>query len=77
MVLGEATRLTTIGIVLGLALSLLAVPMIRSQLFGVRAADPLTLVGGPLLLLAIALAAALVPALRAAHTDPVQALRVT
>jgi putative ABC transport system permease protein len=77
MVLGEATRLTTFGIVLGLALTLLAVPMIRSQLFGVRAADPLTLVGGPLLLLAIALAAAFVPALRAAHTDPVQALRVT
>ncbi len=48
--------------------------MLRSLLFGVGALDPVTFVGVPALLLAVALAAAWVPARRVSRVDPVRAL---
>jgi len=49
--------------------------LMRSQLFGVPAGDPLTylLIGG--LLLVVALVASAVPAIRAARIDPIRALK--
>jgi putative ABC transport system permease protein len=51
------------------------VRLISSQLYGVSARDPVTFaaIGGPLL--AVALAASGIPALRAARIDPMAALR--
>jgi putative ABC transport system permease protein len=46
-----------------------------SQLYGVSARDPLTFVAIGGLLLAVALAASGIPALRAARIDPISALR--
>ena len=64
-----------IGTGLGTALSVPAVWMFRSLLFGVAPWDPLALVGAPLLLAATALVASLLPARRAAAADPIRALR--
>ncbi|HVT57969.1 MAG TPA: ABC transporter permease [Thermoanaerobaculia bacterium] len=63
------------GAAAGLAAGLAGARLIRSLLFGVGAADPAALAGATLLLLAVALAAAYVPARRAAALDPTSALR--
>jgi predicted permease len=75
MVVGQAARLALMGVVLGLALTWGLMPLLRNQLFGVQPTDPLILAGVPAVLIAIALIAAMIPAQRAAHVDPVQALR--
>jgi ABC-type antimicrobial peptide transport system permease subunit len=46
-----------------------------SQLFGVSAADPLTLAGVVLLMGVVGIMAALLPARRAANVEPMEALR--
>jgi putative ABC transport system permease protein len=75
MIVSQAGRLTLAGIAAGLLLTSSLAPLLESQLFGVRAGDPMTLAGVPLLLLGTAVIAAIVPARRAMRVDPVQALR--
>jgi len=75
LVAGEAGRVVAIGVVLGVLLALAATRLIASFLFGVRATDPATLALSALVLVAVALAAALVPAWRAGSVDPMAALR--
>jgi putative ABC transport system permease protein len=75
MVVGQAARATSLGLAVGLGLTWFAMPLIRAQLFGVEPGDPITFVAVPALFLMVAVFAALVPARRAAHADPAQALR--
>jgi ABC-type antimicrobial peptide transport system permease subunit len=70
-----AFRLVTLGIVLGVPVALAAARLIQSQLFGVNAWDPVTFVSAFILLFAAATVAAWVPARRAAHIEPMDALR--
>jgi len=74
-VVGQAMRLVGAGIAVGLAGALALTRLIGSQLFGVAPADPVTFGAVIVLLAAVGLAASLVPALRAARVDPVEALR--
>jgi len=74
-VLGQAVRLALAGIAIGAAIALLLAPVIKAQLFGVRAVDPVTYVAVALGLVLTASLAALIPARRAMSVDPVQALR--
>jgi predicted permease len=75
MVMREALRLLAIGVVTGLALSLIAGRGAQSLLFGLKPYDPVTLVAAALLLALIAAAASFLPARRASRLDPMVALR--
>jgi putative ABC transport system permease protein len=75
MVLVEVLWLAGISMAVALPASLLLTRVVRSQLFGISSSDPLTLVVVTVLVAAVALASALLPARRAAKTDPIVALR--
>jgi putative ABC transport system permease protein len=75
LVLNQASRLTLAGLALGLGLSFATNRLLASQLFGLSPHDPLLLTTVSLTVLAVALMASLIPALRAAKVDPMVALR--
>ncbi len=75
MVLREAGVSVLIGVSLGLAGALAITRVMSGMLFGVTATDPLTFGGAILVLITTALAASWMPALRATHVDPMQAMR--
>jgi putative ABC transport system permease protein len=75
LVVGQGLRLALFGIVVGLALALLAAPLLASQLYGVDARDPWTYLLLPLVVALVTLGACLGPASRASRTQPVTALR--
>jgi predicted permease len=75
LMVAQGVALACAGIGIGLIGARLLTPLLRTQLFGVGALDPPTLVGIPLLLIGIAAAACYLPARRAMKIDPVNALR--
>jgi putative ABC transport system permease protein len=75
LLLGEGLRLVTVGGAIGLAGAFAATRWVESQLFGVRAADPLTFAVVCLVLSVVALIACLIPSRRAMRVDPAVALR--
>jgi ABC-type antimicrobial peptide transport system permease subunit len=76
LVLRQSLGMLLAGAVAGLLLAWLASLVLRTFLFGVTAHDPWTMGAVTLLLLISGLAAAYVPARRAARIDPMQALRM-
>jgi putative ABC transport system permease protein len=75
MVLGQGLLTVAIGLIVGLAGSLLLTRTMRSMLFEISPNDPITIVGIALLLLLIAMLASYIPARRATRVDPMIALR--
>jgi putative ABC transport system permease protein len=75
MVLTEVLWLTGISIGVALPLSLLLTRTVRSQLFGISSSDPFTFGLVTLMVAAVAIVAALIPARRASRVDPMRALR--
>lgn len=75
LIVGQGARLTSIGLVLGLAAAWWLSRLMLSLLYGVGASDALTFIGVPLLLGLLGLAASWLPARRAARVDPLVALR--
>ncbi|MHB8524302.1 MAG: FtsX-like permease family protein [Limisphaerales bacterium] len=75
LVLRQGLFLTLAGIAIGIPLALALAPLMRSLLFGVTSADPVTFGGIALLLAAVALAACWLPARRATKVEPMVALR--
>jgi len=75
LVLREVAILAGIGIAIGLPGGYGLGKVIESQLFNLKARDPLTYLVATLALVATALVAGLVPAVRAARVDPMKALR--
>ena len=75
MVLRSGVTLALAGILIGLAGTLALSSVLKSQLFGVTATDPLTFIGVAIGLIAVATAACYIPGWRAASADPLVALR--
>jgi putative ABC transport system permease protein len=71
----QALWLVALGLLLGLAGAMVLTRVMSSLLFGVSATDPLTFFTISLVLLAAALLASYLPALRATRVDPMIALR--
>jgi len=75
MVMGGAVRLAALGVALGLCGALLGAQLLSAQLYGVSSRDPISYAGISLLLSLVALAASILPAMRATRLDPMSALR--
>jgi ABC-type antimicrobial peptide transport system permease subunit len=75
MVGREILLLVSIGVVIGVPVTLAGQRLISNMLFGLRPTDPLTLVGATVILLIVAAIAGYLPARRASRVDPMVALR--
>ena len=74
-VVWDGVRLASLGLVLGIAMAIPLGRYLESELYGVRALDPLAVGGASVMLLAAAVAASVVPAIRAVRQDPMNVLR--
>jgi len=75
MILSDALGLLAAGLVLGAVALMITTRLVEGMLYGVSAFDPFRLAVITAVLAFVSIAAALVPALRAASIDPIRALR--
>ena len=73
MVMKEVALMVGAGTVIGLPVALLLSRYVESQLFGLKASDPLMYAAATVALAAVALIAGYIPARRAARIDPIRA----
>jgi putative ABC transport system permease protein len=74
LVLRDGVPLVVTGVAIGLAGSFALTRVLASMLFGVGIRDARVFTGAPLLLIAVAMVAVLIPAVRATRVDPVRTL---
>ena len=75
LVIGETLRTVAVGIAIGIAGAGVGVRVLRGLVYGVSAADRLTFIAVPLVVTAVAVLAAAIPAHRASRVDPIGVLR--
>jgi ABC-type antimicrobial peptide transport system permease subunit len=75
LVVRQAMQLVAAGLILGLAGAAAAGRLLGTVVYGIRPGDPVILAGACCVLVIAGIAAAYVPAARAASVDPAQALR--
>ncbi len=75
LVVGQGMLLTGIGIGIGIGLAFGLTRLMEGLLFGVTATDTMVFATAPVILIAVALLACLIPAWRATKVDPILALR--
>jgi predicted permease len=75
MIVFEAGNMLLFGLGIGIVLSLLATRTAQKLLFGLKPHDAVSLAAAAVLLAGVAIAASLLPARRAAHLEPMTALR--
>jgi predicted permease len=74
MIVRDGMKLAALGLGMGLIGSLIAMKYLESQLYGIKARDPLTYISVAAVLALVAFTACYVPALRATRVDPLTAL---
>jgi hypothetical protein len=75
MIVGEASRLALLGGIPGLLAAYAAARAMSALLFGIPPGDPVILMGGVLVVMSVALAGSLAPAVRAVRVSPLEAIR--
>jgi predicted permease len=75
MFVRHAAKLAVVGIAFGFVAAIGVIRVMSSMLFNITPTDPATYIGVSLVLAVAAILAAYVPALRATHVDPIEALR--
>jgi predicted permease len=75
MILSSGLRLTLVGVAIGAVASAFLAQVLEAYLYGVSSIDPIAYLGSALILIAVAVAANIVPALRASRVSPMSALR--
>jgi predicted permease len=75
LVLMQSLRIAALGLALGIGASFLLSRFVASWLYGISALDVTTFVAVPAVLALVAIAACLVPALRATRVDPIEVLK--
>jgi putative ABC transport system permease protein len=75
LVLRQALWIVGVGVAVGLAAALAAGRLLSAFLYGISPHDALAFVAVPIVIVAVAVVACLVPARRAANVDPLTALR--
>jgi ABC-type antimicrobial peptide transport system permease subunit len=76
LVLNESLRLVLFGVIIGIPGAVALMKAVSSMLFGLSPADPASLALAAFVLAITGIAATAAPAWRAAHLDPMNALRV-
>jgi putative ABC transport system permease protein len=74
MIMRQGLKPVIAGVLLGLVAAGVAMRILRNQLFGVTSLDPTTFAIVPIILLAVAILASVLPAIRATRLDPKAAL---
>ena len=75
LVVVDTLRTVAVGITVGIAGAAAGVRLLRGLVYGVSAADPLTFIAVPMVVTAVAVLAAAIPAQRASRVDPITVLR--
>jgi predicted permease len=75
MILGQVAITTAAGLTVGVPATLALTRIVESQLYGIEAHDPLSILAAAAGVTVVAMLAAFFPARRAMHIDPVRALR--
>jgi putative ABC transport system permease protein len=74
-ILGQGVRVSALGSAAGVALAAMLAPVLSAMLYGVSVTDKITLAGVILIVLVVSSISSLLPAVRAARLEPMQALR--
>jgi putative ABC transport system permease protein len=75
LILGEVAVVIAVGVVVGVGMTIGGSKAASSMLFGLKPRDPVTLAAAVVILMAIGVAASVIPARRASRLDPMEALR--
>ena len=76
LVIGEAARMATAGVIVGIAAAVALTRRLQALLYETSAVDPIVFAGVSAVLIAICLLASWLPARRAGRIDPMGALRI-